>query len=120
MVRHSSDINLNKYNTKIKEKKADNNGKPKQRSKSIIFRDKNFLSEALDDITNISKINIAQGIEMEKNNNYKGLLSEIEIMKINEHIHKDINFIHLKKKISKLKRTIQRKNSKKDLLKIKT
>ena len=120
VVRHSSEINLNKYNTKIKEKKADNNGKPKQRSKSIIFRDQNFLSKTLDDIANISKINIAQGIELDKNNNYKGLLSEIEIMKINEHIHNDINFIHLKKKISKLKRTIQRKNSKKDLFKIRT
>ena len=118
-LRHSSsDVNINKFNTKNYEKKTDNNTKSRQRSRSIIFRDNINLSKH--NAANISKINISQGLDIEKNKNYKGLLSEIEIMKINEHIHNDINFIHLKKKISKLKRTIQRKSSKKDLFKIKT
>ena len=41
-------------------------------------------------MTKFSKINIPKGIEIEKNNNLKDLLSEIEIMKINEQIHNDI------------------------------
>ena len=35
---------------------------------------------------------------MENDAKYKGFLNEIEIMKINENIHDDINFIQLKKK----------------------
>ena len=47
-------------------------------------------------------------------NNYIGLLNELEIMKINEHIQNDINFIELKKKISKLKSMMLLKNNKSD------
>jgi len=51
---------------------------------------------------------------MNMRNNYIGLLNELEIMKINEHIQNDINFIELKKKISKLKNMMLLKNSKSD------
>ena len=115
-ARHSSEKNINIFNIKNYEKKIGNI----HRSKSIEFCDKNYSSKRLDNIAKISKININQGIEMEKNNNYKGFLSEIEIMKINEHMHNDANFILLKKKISQLKKTIQNKNSKKNVSKFKT
>ena len=51
---------------------------------------------------------------MNMRNNYIGSLNELEIMKINEHIQNDINFIELKKKISKLKNMMLLKNSKSD------
>jgi hypothetical protein len=51
---------------------------------------------------------------MKMEDNYIGLLNELEIMKINENIQKDINFIELRKKISKLKNMMLLKNNKYD------
>ena len=51
---------------------------------------------------------------MDMRNNNIGLLNELEIMKINENIQNDINFIELKKKISKLKNMMLLKNNKSD------
>jgi hypothetical protein len=51
---------------------------------------------------------------MNMKNKYIGLLNELEIMKINENIQKDINFIELRKKISKLKNMMLLKNNKYD------
>ena len=54
-------------------------------------------------------------ISFNKKNDVKGSmigdLSEIEIIKMNEHIFNDINLLQLKKKISKLKKTIKSKYS---------
>ena len=41
---------------------------------------------------------------------YIGYLNELEILKINENIQNDVNFLQLKKKISKLKKTMKRKS----------
>ena len=112
--RFSIEMNVHKFNIKNLEKKIDDDF---QRSKSNEFLNKN-LSKRLDNIADISKMNINKGLEMEKNN-YKRFLSEIEIMKINEQMNNDINFFLLKKKITQLKKTIQNKNIKKDLCNIK-
>ena len=114
--KHSSDINKRHYN---------NNQmiNDRQRSKSIVFSDTNFFISRFGTYNNIQNTNKNKNnmnqTEIENENNYKGFLSEIEIMKINENIHNDINFIQLKKKISKLKKTIQTKSSKKDFSKFK-
>ena len=52
---------------------------------------------------------------MNMKNKYIGLLNELEIMKINENIQKDINFIELKKKISKMKDMMLLKINKSDI-----
>ena len=98
---------------------------PRERSKSIkidnIIDLKNIrYGKSKKDFSSINN-NISSQINYDvgnnNNNNYKSLLSEVEIMKINEHIHNDINFIQLKKKISHLKKSIQNKSTKNDLLK---
>ena len=109
--KHSSEINLNKYN----EEKKFNIDRHRQRSKSIVFRG-NALIKGLDKLAIISNINMNSEIDIANERKYKGFLNEIEIMKINENIHDDVNFIQLKKKLSQLKRSIQRKNSEKDYL----
>ena len=53
--------------------------------------------------------------KLDNNNNFLGHLNEIEIMKINNNIHNDVNFIHLKNKISKLKRSFQLRYSVKNI-----
>ena len=85
-----------------------------KRSKSIGFANnfafaKNKKIDKLEKNENI--MNIKSEISMRNDIKYKGFLNEIEIMKINENIHDDINFIQLKKKITQLKRNIQKKNS---------
>ena len=97
-VRHSIE-----FNNKKKEKVA-----PRKRSRSIVFNDKNLL---FNNLNNVPNPNIAVDKEIEDSENYKGFLNEIEIMKINENIHNDINFIQLKRRISRLKKTIQNKNN---------
>ena len=97
-VRHSIE-----FNHKKKEHLS-----PRKRSRSIVFNDKIMFSNNL---KNVPNPNIASEKEMENNENYKGFLNEIEIMKINENICNDINFIQLKKRISRLKKTIQNKNN---------
>ena len=121
-MRHASEINLNKLTlNKINSKNEEKNNKynsninnvndnkqqninnkqhhnynnhqqHRQRSKSILFGDSNFLSKRLENISNISETIMANN-----NNGIKGFLNEIEIMKINENIHNDINFIQLRK-----------------------
>ena len=92
--------------------KLDNVGKKinnvhRGRSRSIVSSDNNVLNNGLN---KYKKNSITTASPIENNMNYKGFLSEIEIMKINEHIHNDINFIQLKKKISQLKKSFQNKN----------
>ena len=136
-MRHVSEINLNKLTlNKINSKNEEKNNKynsninnvndnkqqninnkqhhnynnhqqHRQRSKSILFGDSNFLSKRPENISNISETIMANN-----NNGIKGFLNEIEIMKINENIHNDINFIQLRKKISKLKKNIENKTLK--------
>ena len=111
-----NEMNLNGFNKKNYEKIIDN----VQRANSIEYFDHNYLSKNIDNMKKMPKMNVVKGIEMEKNNNYKDLLSEIETMKINEQMHNNINFIYLKKKINQLKKAIQNKNTKKDSLKYDT
>jgi hypothetical protein len=54
------------------------------------------------------------------NKNILGYLNEVEIMKINNNIHNDMNLIQLKKKISNLKKSYQKKYSIKNLGKLKS
>ena len=114
-IPHSCETNINIFNIKNYGKKMGNIHRPK----SIEFCNKNYSSKKLDNIVKLSKININQDIEFEKNNSYEGFLSESEIMKINEHMRNDSNFILLKK-ISQLKKTIHKiKIQKKMFLNIK-
>ena len=112
-AKHLSDINARNYKNQIIN--------DRQRSKSIAFSDNNFFFSRFGTYRNISNKTNNNYIQTEigNENNYKSFLSEIEIMKINENIHNDINFIQLKKKISKLKKIIQAKSSKKDFSKFK-
>ena len=114
---HSSDTHLKIFNIKSHDKIIHNNNNQRQRSKSIVFNDQNILYNRLDNLAKISKRNIEEDGEKENNNKYKGILSEIEIIKINEHIHNDINFIQLKKKIFRLKKIMQNKNNSNDFFK---
>ena len=141
-IRHLSQVNLTKYTlnnlngagSKAKEKKTNindkdntnskidsnknsldkkypNHSQKRSRSKSIIFRETNCLSKRMDILANINISNFSES-PLVNNKCMKGFLNEIEIMKINENIHNDINFIYLKKKISQSKKNIQNKNSK--------
>ena len=76
-----------------------------------IFRINNFNDNLKNPRSKISK-NFSTIQDIEDKGKYKELLNEVEIMQINEHIHNDINFIQLKKKISNLKKSIQNKNTK--------
>ena len=104
----NSNINSNKNSL---DKKYLNHSQKRSRSKSIVFRENNCLSKRMDILANINISNFSES-PLVNNKCMKGFLNEIEIMKINENIHNDINFIHLKKKISQLKKNIQNKNSK--------
>jgi hypothetical protein len=73
--------------------------KPRPKSKSIVFRDNDYLSKKINNLPNIS-----ESVLFNNNNNIKEFLNEIEIMKINENIHNDINFIQLKKKNCAIKK----------------
>ena len=94
--------NNNKLNSSIKKV----NKKNRERSKSIC--DNNFVNRRISKSSNVNRS--PSIMEMKNNKKYTGFLNEIEIMKINENIHNDINFIQLKKKISQLKKTFQNKN----------
>jgi len=115
VVRHSSALDINRIKKGNIVKKIHT---PRKRSKSIIFDDSNHLNNKLKQSKAlINKSRITDGEN--DVSDYKGFLSEIEIMKINENIHDDINFIQLKKKISRLKKKMnvdfsQTKNKKKN------
>ena len=108
--RHSNEIRLNKFNLQTQ--------KFRKRSNSIGFFN-NFAfgkDKKKEKLEKNSNTNITSEISMENDVKYKGFLNEIEIMKINENIHDDINFIKLKKKITQLKKNIQKKSSTKSFI----
>ena len=100
-----------KNNNQLNNSAKKMNRKKRERSKSI---SENYLNRN----NKYNNINVSPTV-MDMNNNmkYSGFFNEIEIMKINENIHNDINFIQLKKKISKLKKSFKNKN---DLIQNKT
>jgi hypothetical protein len=110
--RHLSDINDRSH---VRRQKTDDNNH-RQRSKSIAFPE-DFYTSKFSNISN--KFSVHQANTDNNDSNFQGFLSEIEIMKINEDIHNDINFIQLKKKIWQLKKTILNKKTK-DSSKFKT
>ena len=101
---HSS---INKRKIKKNEKKNLNKLNLKNdifgnRCNSIGFGNNNALYKGLDNLVNnnsiIPSMNMKSEINAENHDKYKGILNEMEIMKINEKIHDDINLLQLKKK----------------------
>ena len=114
--RHQSQINLKTFKLKDNKspKEKEINNKHRARSKSIIFNENEFINKNKSNTIKRHNKYIPSIVDIEGIGKSKDLLNEIEIMHINENIHNDINFIQLRKKISKLKKSIQRKNSKND------
>ena len=112
--------NIDRINRKSKYF-SKNEIKSRKRSKSILFNENNLLQKK-DSIINAAFIfndlnQSLSDIKCEKNENLLNYLNEIEIMKINNIIHHDINFIQLKNKISQLKKSIKSKYSNNQLVK---
>ena len=116
---NTSDL-MNKL--KIKKKYSLNKKKSikKQRKRNSVvdniqnnFISKNFFNEIKEDrlfcLKHISCKNLEMNYEMKKKNNFEEFMNEVEIMKINNSLRKDINFIKLKRKISKIKDSFQNK-----------
>ena len=114
--RHQSQINLKTFKLKDNKspKEKEINNKHRARSKSIIFNENEFINKNKSNTIKRHNKYIPSIVDIEGIGKSKDLLNEIEIMHINENIHNDINFIQLRKKITKLKKSIQRKNSKND------
>ena len=109
LLKHSIEpVNINKLSNIGNIGKKTSNGH-RGRSKSIVSSNNNYLNRKLDKYKNNNKTP-SPIREIENNMNYKGFLSEIEIMKVNENVANNINFIQLKKKISQLKKSFQNKN----------
>ena len=126
---YSSQLSLNSHkimnNLKIKEKFSLHNKSMKKHRKrnSMVHMKNNYMSEAflndvkeekLINLKNISNKNLEINYEMKTKINYEKFMNEIEIMKINNNLRKDIHFIKLKNKISKLKdsfQSVQNKNN---------
>ena len=67
-----------------------------------------------------SKAKTMSNKKKEKNHNLFGTLSDKDMLKLNQNINNEINFIQLKKKISQLKRKIKQKYSNKNFRKYKS
>jgi len=107
----------NSLNSKIrkKEKKMTIQEKSKPfANQNIQFKNRRNSCFVSNTAFNNHNLLLSPNHRMDMRNNYIGLLNELEIMKINEHIQNDINFIELKKKISKLKNMMLLKNNKSD------
>ena len=111
----------NKKNTKIEnyykiigikntDLKIDNKFSNKFRSKSNKRLDKLKIDNLLSFDSNLSSIK-------KRNSNMFSQLSQKEIIQISENINTEVNYIHLKNKISKLKKKIESKYSNKNLIK---
>ena len=104
---------------KIKEKYSLNKNrsiKKQHKRNSAVHIKNNYLSkdfidyikeEKLFNLKNTSNKNLEMNYEMKTQINYEEFMNEIEIMKINEHLRKDINFIKLRSRISKIKDSFQ-------------
>ena len=93
--------NINKYlrNFSLNQKK----GSLPLKRRSVLFKyDKNNFKRKI------------SNNKVEPQKNIYGQLSEFEIIKLNENIHNDLNYINLKKKISKLKKKLKLKYSHKN------
>ena len=104
-----------KINSRIE--KYDNKGMIINNNKFRSKSNKRLNSLKIDNLFSFdSKRNNLSSIK-NKNTNIFGKLSQKEIFEINENINKEVNFIQLKKKISKLKKKIEKNYSNKILLK---
>ena len=101
-----------KLRKKEKRLTVQENSKPLA-NQNIQFNHRNSCSTINNDFKNHNLL-LSPNHRMKMRNNYIGLLNELEIMKINENIQNDINFIELKKKISKLKNMMLLRNIKSD------
>ena len=107
----------------INDKKIGQNSR--RRAKSTLFSN-DILSNRINNFNNNEFIFGDDSNENLLNNNMHikknllGYLNEVEIMKINNNIHNDKNLIQLKKKISNLKKSYQKKYSIKNLGKLKS
>ena len=117
--KYSSHIGFNDNRTALKLMKLTKNieQKPRATSRSILFYEeanrKNKNNAKIIQLIPCKRVDSFSNIEYEVNNNFLGYINELEIMKINKNIHNDINFIKLKNKISKLKKTMRYKSTKK-------
>ena len=117
---NSSELSLNSHKITNKHKLKQNftlhkskpNSKKKYKRNSVIHMKSNFMSNAFlnevneDKLMSLGKIqnkNLAINYEMKTKINYEEFINEMEIMKINHNLRKDINFIKLKNKISRIK-----------------
>ena len=119
----SKNLNLNKYNKynsnlgseslSLKNYNNSFNASPKNRSVS----NKKLRSLRLDQsMASIhSRVKAMSNKKKDKNRHLFATLSDKEMIKINQNINNEINFIQLKKKISQLKRKIRQKYSNKNL-----
>ena len=129
--KYSSHIGFNGNKRALKLMKLTKNieQKSRPRSRSILFYEgthkknnndfQGINSPKIIELFPCKRVDSLSSIEYEVNNNLLGYINEIEIMKINKNIHNDINFIKLKNKNSKLKKTMKRKCSFKSTKKIK-
>ena len=106
----SDSLDLNSYN-------YSNNISPKQRSISNNKIRTFKLDQSFASIRSKSKGNNKKKI---KNYTLFGSLNDKEILKLNQNINKEINFIQLKKRISQLKKKIKQKYSNKSIRKLKS
>ena len=112
--KHNNYPNSPKMKLRKKEKKLTIQEKSKPFvNQNIQFRQRNSCFVINNDFKNHNLL-LSPNHRMKMKNNYMGLLNELEITKINENIQKDINFIELRKKISKLKNMMLLKNNKYD------
>ena len=113
---NSSELSLNSHKITNKHKLKQNftlnkskpNSKKKYKRNSVIHMKSNFMSNAFlnevneDKLMSLGKIqnkNLAINYEMKTKINYEEFINEMEIMKINHNLRKDINFIKLKNHI---------------------
>ena len=116
LQRYYSNADQVSHKLKILNKRIENNLYKKKSNKSL-FNDNNYVNhlnnnKKSDFISYAQKNNILNNNnnnnKLEQNNNpMLEHLNEIEIMKINNNIHNDVNFLQLKNKISKLKKSFQ-------------
>jgi len=113
-ARHYSNLKSPNMKLRRKEKKLTVQEKSKPlANQKIQFRHRNSCFVSNNYFKNHNLL-LSPNHRMKMKNNYIGLLNQLEIIKINENIQNDINFIEMKKKISKLKNMMILKNNKSD------
>ena len=108
--------NYNKLIQNFSFNKNKPNHKKKHKRNSVINIKNNYLSnifldnikeDKLSNLKNIPNNNLAINYELKTKINYEEFINEMEIIKINNNLRKDINFIKLRKNISRITNSIK-------------